>query len=489
MKQAVNQLLISEHSLLEFAQASGDRNPLHTSAEYARQTPFGRPVVHGALGLLAACAHSGVNLNAVSDVSVRFNAPLYLDIPYSLQISGTPSSRVLSLFDGSRSLFIAQLTRGQDHQVFVAADAPNFPVTEPRKELPPTGGDIYFGPYWPDVPRIARLLTNADSGGVPDWLIIKVAAASFTVGMVFPGENALLRSLQIARPHSLEGPVFITVSAPTSTSVSRGLARIKATVVGSSTHSSFTATASIRQSKSSSKQPEREPSLSGKSALIVGASRGLGAALRNELVARGSRTWTLQRTPAPNQWHSLETVISTDASDRSRVEHVRDTVKAETESLDLLVLNATSALEAMWLDEAHLDRISKYIQHEIHLMLTPLITLGPTIRPGGVCAFVSSEILRSGDDGRISMDAVEWPHYAAAKAAGEALMEVAALEYPTVRFVIAQLPPLDTQLTVRTAVQPGLSTESIAAELIDSWTSGRSSPYDVKARQPAQDSN
>lgn len=38
---------VSEADVLSFAALTGDRHPIHYDAEYAKKTPFGRPIVHG----------------------------------------------------------------------------------------------------------------------------------------------------------------------------------------------------------------------------------------------------------------------------------------------------------------------------------------------------------------------------------------------------------------------------------------------------------
>jgi 3-hydroxybutyryl-CoA dehydratase len=42
---------ITETDLVSFANLTGDSNPMHTDAEYAKSTPFGERVAHGMLGL------------------------------------------------------------------------------------------------------------------------------------------------------------------------------------------------------------------------------------------------------------------------------------------------------------------------------------------------------------------------------------------------------------------------------------------------------
>lgn len=42
---------ISESDLVQFANLTGDTNPMHTNAEYARTTVFGERIAHGMLGL------------------------------------------------------------------------------------------------------------------------------------------------------------------------------------------------------------------------------------------------------------------------------------------------------------------------------------------------------------------------------------------------------------------------------------------------------
>lgn len=42
---------VTEADIVQFAGTTGDFDPLHVDHEYARQTPFRRPIAHGLLGL------------------------------------------------------------------------------------------------------------------------------------------------------------------------------------------------------------------------------------------------------------------------------------------------------------------------------------------------------------------------------------------------------------------------------------------------------
>jgi len=42
---------VTQAQLAQYADASGDRNPLHLDEEFARSTPYGRPIAHGMLVL------------------------------------------------------------------------------------------------------------------------------------------------------------------------------------------------------------------------------------------------------------------------------------------------------------------------------------------------------------------------------------------------------------------------------------------------------
>lgn len=60
---ACGERAIGDPEIAAFAELSGDRNPLHLDDEYARDTPFGGRVAHGALGIAIATglmAQSGI---------------------------------------------------------------------------------------------------------------------------------------------------------------------------------------------------------------------------------------------------------------------------------------------------------------------------------------------------------------------------------------------------------------------------------------------
>jgi 3-hydroxybutyryl-CoA dehydratase len=62
-----------------YARAARDPNPLHTDSEYAKQTPFGRPIAHGMLVLAfvaeAMASAFGERWASGGTLSVRWRAP------------------------------------------------------------------------------------------------------------------------------------------------------------------------------------------------------------------------------------------------------------------------------------------------------------------------------------------------------------------------------------------------------------------------------
>jgi acyl dehydratase len=74
---------ITETDVVQFACLTGDFNPLHVDHNYARSTPFGRPVAHGLLGLslaagLASHAPAVVTVAFLRVTEWRFMHPIYL---------------------------------------------------------------------------------------------------------------------------------------------------------------------------------------------------------------------------------------------------------------------------------------------------------------------------------------------------------------------------------------------------------------------------
>jgi acyl dehydratase len=81
-KVTTNGRTISEADIMAFAGLSGDWNPMHTDAEYARTTMFGERVAHGLLGLSMASGlamQTGFlnrTVEAFTGLDWKFRAPI-----------------------------------------------------------------------------------------------------------------------------------------------------------------------------------------------------------------------------------------------------------------------------------------------------------------------------------------------------------------------------------------------------------------------------
>ena len=74
---------ITESDVVNFAGLTGDYDPLHVDHEFARQTPFGRPIAHGLLGLswVAGLSSHSPSVRTMAFVAIQnweFHKPAYI---------------------------------------------------------------------------------------------------------------------------------------------------------------------------------------------------------------------------------------------------------------------------------------------------------------------------------------------------------------------------------------------------------------------------
>ena len=85
--------VITENDIELFAQVSGDRNPLHMDDEFAKHTPFGQRIAHGALTASYISGILGNDLPGPGSIFVglnmRFRRPVYIGSHVTVKVEVT----------------------------------------------------------------------------------------------------------------------------------------------------------------------------------------------------------------------------------------------------------------------------------------------------------------------------------------------------------------------------------------------------------------
>ena len=470
--------------LQQFAVASGDVNPLHVAPGYAHRTAYGEPVVYGVLGVLSCLAVVPVQRgDRLSRLTVDFPGPLFAEQDYSVEVEvAKPRVAKVRIRDGRRVLlrlsahYLAGEATESSTESWSSCDPKPRAALLSDADLFP--GRTLQGSYGPSASAIAILWERfrLEARGLSSLQVVALLWSSYLVGMELPGERALFSRLQLTFPPLVErNQGCLAYRATILANEDRfGLVSIDAQLGREGTPPLASAAISAfarRAASSRTVAPVSRVDLNGRVALVVGASRGLGAALARTLAACGCTVLGSFRHSS-GEAQALADELSTgpgsfipvqgDASLADVNKALRAQIMRDHGRLDFLICSACPPLRPLWIEPASLDRLLSYVSASLALAATPLCYLADLIeaQQGGVALISSSYV----DD-----VPPEWPHYVAAKFALEGLARSVAAEFPRIRVVIARPPPLDTDFgNTPLAMTLKLSPEGAATAILNS---------------------
>ena len=479
----------------QFAAASRDLNPLHMSGGYARTTPFGNRVAHGACAVLASCGLFTPPPGCIpSALGVVFYQPLFPDVDYDARVSQiSPERTVVSLMDGSAKVTGAtfDFLPGAPPLVRLPRESAA-PLTAARVMSAEDLGGAWesAGRYSPSAASYNAFLERAGvlRSAWGDALPVALMASSYLTGMELPGESAMYFKLAAEFP----GGAFELPSEfqhqLTSYDPRWGMAKSRFRLFcGDSEWASGEMQAFLRPPRvgisaiAGAVSPEMASRFAGKVAIVVGASRGFGSSLALTLAAAGATVIALyarssedaERLRAAAEGLPGRVIpIQCDASDPAACSEIRQQALTQYGHVDWLICSAVTSLHALRIEPAAFERIEGFTRQGLALVLAPLtVFLDLLSESGGSVLVVSSQAVEDPPS--------VWPHYVALKCAVEGLTRVAAREYPKVSFCIARPAKLLTDLVNTPMGRSKAESSASAAARILSEAATASRPGEV----------
>lgn len=437
-----------------FRDASGDRNPIHCSSDYASQTVYGERLVYGVLGAIACLGHFDLRSDSrIEKLVADFHRPMFCGVDYAVHRIEDSRSCV-RLMDGVLPVVtVTILTDSSSRKSFASTGVCRSdsywefsePVFRRKDEIRP--GLKVSGRYHCDPTAVVRLCNRwAVSASISS--VQALLWGSYFTGMDLPGQSAVFFRLLLDFSGYLREDDVCEVldydALVTKVDLRLSQLQCQATlrdsashVIKAECHSFIRQVLDVSPDSINELAPRISNDLSGKVALVIGGNRGLGAAIACCLVSHGCAVISTSRSNNPQNG---VTTFSGSAADAGWLRTVRDAIQKQHGKLDFLICNAFPALNSLRMDSNAIERIQAYLQQATALVLNPLcVFMGMLDASGGRAVIVSSASAQR--------PVKEWPHYVAAKKAVEGLAEVAALQYPRVPTVIVRPNKLLTEMT------------------------------------------
>jgi hypothetical protein len=468
-----------------FAAASGDWNPVHLDDARGDDAAFGEPVVFGVLGILASAAKlrpkPGMTL---ASVEARFARPLFVDVDYDVALDEKAAdAAAVDITDGDVAICSVRLAFRRGSPVTGLEAPPGAPTrTEPAdRSLPglctrPTATGEYR-PYPQALTALLQRFKLAERG-VGDMELTALLFTSYLVGMELPGFWSVLSMLRLELTDQVSGstgrPAMRYEAA-----VVEADEQFRSVEVAAGLNRGATEVARVVCEAMVRPEPMRldidgllrgqPPSdhLKGKVAIVVGASRGLGAAMSYALAAQGCSVYACSRrglAPEYPDGQGSIAAVAVDGSDPRACANLRDRVIGDHGSIDYLLCIAAPPVVAVGFSPAATERFTRYVDASVRVAAVPLATFLPAIEAGGGgCLVASSAALESLP--------TDWGHYVVAKSAVETMVEWASGNFPNVEFLVARIPQMRTdRLNLLWRSEEALPVEEVATSLLGRLT-------------------
>ncbi len=119
--RATRSLTLTAKHVAQFAEISGDHNPLHFDEDFAAATPFGRLVVQG--GLTTGLLHALVAMDMPGPGTVFMNQEWKFTAPVFIDDTITAEAEVLSKHDTKPVTTLGITVRRQDGETVLEGEA------------------------------------------------------------------------------------------------------------------------------------------------------------------------------------------------------------------------------------------------------------------------------------------------------------------------------------------------------------------------------
>jgi len=468
-----------------FGGASHDLNPLHLSEDYARRTPFGRPVVFGILAALASLGRVGPRAGlSLSTLRLEFRMPVFADVDYAIDSRESSLEQVdLALMDGPQVVMRVTATFRQGEPDRVPAE-PILSVDTLAESLDRQSVDLVpgltieggYAPEWKLAAALMQRLRLQESG-LGASHVAALLCASYLVGMQLPGRRALFvrLSLQFRAVAQTNEPIAYLARVRTMERRSHLMTADVRFGGGETDAAVGEIVAQVRQDvppltlQMVESVLPRSEALVGKLGLVIGASRGLGAALCLSLASQGctvlasfhkSGAEAQRLQDAASAASGRIQTVRGDAADLAWCEELRGLVERDFGRLDFLICNAAPALLPMRLHPRSVSRVDDYVAESLRLVSVPVAVFLPLVSThAGWLVTISSSA--------VGAPPADWPHYVSAKFAVEGLTRAAAADQRAASYLIARPPRLRTELLNTPLGHEGASPpERVAARIV-----------------------
>jgi len=188
-------LEITDEDILTFARLTGDHNPLHVDADYARTSNYQRRIVHGAFQVGLASALLGMHLPGkkalLGTINSRFPSPLYF--PGRVRVTGEIASWNAYTLGGQLKVLIQEATTltttAEIFMGFTLHGEKKVPVTEKPDTIENVPSDRA------DSTKERLILVTGASGGLGTPLVAALANQYEVLALVNrqPLENSVRR--------------------------------------------------------------------------------------------------------------------------------------------------------------------------------------------------------------------------------------------------------------------------------------------------------